>query len=162
MHSLPPVFSSTPCPPFHTRNSLPRPALPCPAGQWTCERGCFCAAPNYRYIASCTLLDWSGQEFATLFDGEGKAVLGIDANALQAMVVDGGGDGAGLPPRAEAHFRDAAFKEYLMTTKARMEDRNGEQRVKVTVVKVREVEPARESKALIGSLKQYVAASGSA
>ncbi len=136
---------------------LPRPPPTRPA-EWSCDRGCFNPQPNFRYIASATLVDWSGQEYATLFDGEAKAVLGIDANELQAAIAHEGGEANGLPPAMEARFKDVTMKEFLMTAKARLEERGGEQRVKVTVVKVRELDPVRESRAVISSLHKYVAA----
>ena len=106
-------------------------------GAWTCPKGCYGQVPNYRYIANSTLCDWSGQEYATLFDAEAQEVLGVSANDLHAMVAGAGGDVAGLPQNALMHFSDALFREYLFTTKAKQEERAGEQRVQVTVVKVR-------------------------
>lgn len=122
--------------------------------------------PNYRYIANATLVDWSGQEYVTLFDAEAQQVLGgHTANEIQKMVVAASAAGesaAALPPTAEGIFEEALFKEYLFTTKAKQEERNGEARVQVTVVKVRDLDPVKESKALINSLRQYVAVAAAA
>ena len=129
-------------------------------GTWKCPRGCFNQVPNYRYICNATLCDWSGQEYATLFDAEAAAVLGgHSANEIQKFVAEAAGAGGGpLPPAAEAIFADAMFKEFLFTTKAKQEERNSETRVQVTVVKVRELDAVKESKALINSLRLYLAA----
>jgi len=124
-------------------------------GVWTCPKGCLNPAPNYRYIANATIVDWSGQEYATLFDAEATEVLGIDGNALHALV-ERAGDIASLPQDALQYFHKALFKEYLFTTKAKQEERNGEVRVQVSVVKVRQIDPAKESKALINSLQRYI------
>jgi replication factor A1 len=132
------------------------------SGAWTCASGCMAQAPTYRYIANATLVDASGQEFCTFFDTEACQILGHPANEIQGMVAAAHGDAAGLPPDAEAIFAAVMYKELLLTTKAKLDDRGAEARVRVTVVKVREVDPAREAKVLINSLRQYAAATAAA
>ena len=136
--------------------------FPRAGGAWSCAGCAFSGQPNYRYIAQGTVFDWTGQEYITFFDAEATLLLGMNANAMNGEVLRAGGDSAGLPPIAEACFQGAIFKELLLTTKAKMDDRaggDGSARIKVTVVKMREVEPVRECRALINSLKQYIASS---
>lgn len=128
-------------------------------GTYSCPHGCPGNVPNFRYILNVTLLDHTGQEFATVFDAEAAQLLKADANHVQSLCMAAGGEVAGLPEAADKLFRAADWKDVLVTTKAKLEDRNGEQRVKVTVVKVRDIDPVKECRALIASLKQYVAAS---
>lgn len=128
-------------------------------GGWRCHAGCFNPAPNYRYICSGTLIDSSGQEYATLFDAEAEAVLKHKANEVQNICVRAGADAAGLPSEAEAIFQEALGREYIFSCKSKMQEgTNGrESRVQVSVVRVREVDPVKESKALLNSLRQYAA-----
>jgi replication factor A1 len=128
-------------------------------GQWRCQAGCFNPVPNYRYIAAATLLDHSGQEYVTMFDAEAEAVLKRKANEIQNICARSGGEAAGLPAEADAIFMEALGKEYLFSCKAKMQEasNNREARVQVSVVKVRDIDPAKECKALLNSLKQYAA-----
>lgn len=129
---------------------------------WSCTSGCPSAVPNFRYILSVPLLDYTGCEYATLFDAEAAQLVKHNANELQRLCSAEGAAASGLPVEVDRMFNALEFKDVLLTTKARLEDRNGEQRVKVTVVKVRDIEPVKESRALISSLKQYISASAPA
>jgi len=146
------------------------PACPDTSGGRTCNKklvdagggGWQCAVhgihvPVYRYMLSCQIADATGSEYITLFDAEATALLGIDANALQQKVAAGGGGGASME-EVNAYFVAAMYREFHFTTKARMEDRPGaESRVKVTCVKLREIDAARESKALLAAVKKFPA-----
>ena len=86
-------------------------------------------------------------------------MLGIDADALFKRLEEVGGDIA--HPSIEAFFKASMFKEYIITLKCKMEMVREEQRLKVTVVKLRPLEGdtlAKENKALVTAIKQYMAA----
>lgn len=140
-------------------------------GMWSCADGCLLPTgqPSYRYILSGTLVDASGQEYATFFDGEAAQLLGKTAPELHADLTssglareDGTIDASSLPGEYHAFFKRSLFREYLLTVKAKMEAGRdgGENRLRTTVVKVREVDAAKESKALIAGLKKYLGAMG--
>jgi hypothetical protein len=64
-------------------------------------------------------------------------------------------------PHIQAFFKSAQFKEFIVTLKCKMEMVRDEQRLKVTVVKLRALEGdvlVKENKALLAAIKQYQAA----
>jgi replication factor A1 len=117
-------------------------------GTYSCDN-CGENPVNFRYILSLTVADHSGSEYVTLFDNEGAQLLGQPAKVLQEWVATDEGRVA-----FERTVAAAEHREMLLTVKAKAEERAGESRIKVTAVKLREVDFARENKALLGALKR--------
>jgi len=117
---------------------------------WTCD-SCGQGTPNYRYILSLTIADHTGSEYVTLFDNEGAQLLGQPAKTLQEWVTGSEEDGRTAFERTVA---GAEHREMLLTVKAKAEDRGGETRIKVTAVKMREIDYAKENKILLAALKR--------
>ncbi len=85
-------------------------------------------------------------------------MLGQKAGQIVAMAQSS--DSAGLDAAKEI-FKNAAFKEFLVTLKCKMEMVKEENRMKVTVVKLRALEgeqQARECRALLTAIAAYMAA----
>lgn len=121
---------------------------------WSCERGCAVTQPNYRYIVSAQLTDATGTEYATLFDVEAAMVLGKPASEMARIAQDGAGQEQ--PAEFIEVFLRAMNKEFLFTLKSKSESYKDEQRMKTTVVKARELDVARECKALLVNIRKYV------
>ena len=86
-------------------------------------------------------------------------MLGIEADNLFARLKEVEDDIA--HPSIDAFFKAAMFKEYIVTLKCKMEMVREEQRLKVTVVKLRPLEGevlVKENKALVTAIKAYMAA----
>lgn len=124
-------------------------------GMWSCNScGEVPQGPSYRYIMSAQLADASGANYVTLFDAEATAVVGKDANTLHKIVSDAAAAGA-TNAELESILREATFKEYLFSVKVKMETVRDEQRVKGTVMKVRPLDYARETRVLLEGIKKY-------
>ena len=84
-------------------------------------------------------------------------MLGVKAGEIVQMAQSN--EGAGLD-NAKEIFKNAAFKEYLVTLKCKMEMVKEENRMKVTVIKLRALEgeqQARECRALLTAIAAYMA-----
>jgi hypothetical protein len=90
---------------------------------------------------------------------QAKQVLGIAADDFFKEIVAAGDDMDA--PNIAAFFKQAQFKEYIVTLKCKMEMVRDEQRLKVSAVKLRALEGdvlVKENKALLAAIKQYQAA----
>ncbi len=54
------------------------------AGSWQCPNNCATHAPVYRYIISCKIQDYSGSNFATMFDAEARELFGHSADEMRS------------------------------------------------------------------------------
>jgi len=122
-------------------------------GRFTCEM-CGDAAMKWRYILNAQIGDQSGTEYTTFFDNEASQLLGISADALHTMASETVG-GAGSP-EYERVFNTVLYRELLLTTKVKLDDRaGGETRLRINVVKLRDVEPAKEGRAPLHAISRY-------
>lgn len=92
-------------------------------GQWRCER---CDKtwdkPQYRYIMSLNVSDHTGQLWLSVFDNEGRMILGKTADEVQELKE---GDDK---PSLDAVFQEATCKTYVFRVKAKMDSFRDEQR----------------------------------
>lgn len=123
------------------------------AGRFTCEM-CGEAPMKWRYILNAQIGDHAGTEYTTFFDGEASQLLGVPADALHGLAAEtAGGQGS---PEYERVFSHVLYRELLLTTKVKLDDRaGGEARLRINVVKMREVEPAKEARALLHAITRY-------
>ena len=85
-------------------------------------------------------------------------MLGVKAGVIVEQVQTNGEAGQDY---AKECFKATAFKEYLVTLKCKMEMVKEENRMKVTVIKLRPLEgeqQARECRALLTAIAAYMAA----
>lgn len=123
------------------------------AGHYTCDM-CGEAPMKWRYILNAQIGDQSGTEYTTFFDAEATQLLGVPADALHAMAAETVG-GAGSP-EYERVFSHVLYRELLLTTKVKLDDRaGGEARLRINVVKMRDVEPVKEARALLHTIGRY-------
>lgn len=128
---------------------------------WACDKGCHVEQPIYRYILTASVTDCTGQEFATFFDQEGAQVLGRSANDMCSEVVSASLAASTAMPEDSAFsqtIREAYFKDYLLTVKAKTEMVRDEAKLKFSIVRVKDIEYARECKVLAAGIKKYFAA----
>lgn len=106
-------------------------------GSWRCERcNLTFAEPYYRYILNCSLMDHTGQIWATLFDNEAKTLFKMTAGELinlKEMENNDIHDFAKL-------VNTITMKEFNLRLRARQEHFNGNMRVRYNVVGISDVD----------------------
>ncbi|KAJ2158926.1 Replication factor A protein 1 [Coemansia sp. RSA 552] len=112
------------------------------SGQWACER---CAksfaAPDYRYVFSVNVCDFTGQNWLQCFNETGEQLLGCSANEMVELQRT---DEAAFERRvAQATFRDFNFR-----CKARSETFNEQVRVRYTIMGLQPVDYVAEAQRL--------------
>lgn len=123
------------------------------AGSWQCPNNCATHAPVYRYIISCKIQDYSGSNFATMFDAEARELFGHSADEMRSMLVVNGS--AEPPPEFEAVFRAPQNKDLLLWTNVKNEMVKDEYRLKMTIKRTKTVSYAQENRALLELIKKY-------
>merc|ERR1712146_819278 len=125
------------------------------ADSWHCEKcGMDMPAPNYRYILSAHIVDHTSETcFASFFNDQAEIILGgKTANELQALKSQ-------EDPMAEAEYEDifneALFKEYYFQLRCKYELVTDQQRLKVTVRDVKEVDYENECAELTKAIALY-------
>jgi replication factor A1 len=121
-----------------------------PSGEWRCEKldKTFQEKTN-RYILPLSVTDHSGTQWVTLFDEEGRKILGgTTANELEAF------KGEGNEGKFEEAFQRANFGTYLMKCRVKSEAYNDETRVKVTCVATEPINYITESQSLISAIEK--------
>jgi len=92
-------------------------------GQWRCER---CDKswdkPQYRYIMTLNVSDHTGQLWLSVFDNEGRMIMGKSADEVQEMKDND--DKASQ----DTVFQEATCKTFIFRVKARMDNFRDEQR----------------------------------
>jgi len=92
-------------------------------GQWRCER---CDKtwdkPQHRYIMALNVSDHTGQLWLSVFDNEGRMIMGKSADEVQELK-DNDDKNA-----IDALFLDAAYKSFVFRVKAKMDNFRDEQR----------------------------------
>ena len=92
-------------------------------GQWRCER---CdknhPQPNWRYILSVSVNDYTGQLWLSGFDDTGRLLIGVDANELTRLRDEG------EEAKFTETFNDANCKTMIFRVKAKMDTFQDQQR----------------------------------
>lgn len=117
-------------------------------GMYRCEK-CNREYPNFKYrlLLSVSLGDFSGHQWATCFQDTAETLLGVTAQDVGDLFHD------------DRQFREvfdkAAFKTYIFRLRAKMENYQEENRLKVTVVEARALGSMQEHNArLITEIKE--------
>lgn len=117
---------------------------------WRCER-CNLSydEPHYRYILNCSIMDHTGQLWATLFDDEAKKLFNMSAGELMQ-----------LKQLEENDVHDfmklintITMKEFNFRLRAKQESYNGNMRIRYNVVGISEVDFDAECNLLVKDLE---------
>ncbi|KAL9092225.1 MAG: hypothetical protein Q9159_000984 [Coniocarpon cinnabarinum] len=118
-------------------------------GRWSCER-CDRAfdAPEWRYIVSVNVSDWTGSCYLSCFDDVGRLIFGMTANDLIAM-----------KDNDEARYKEtvaeATMRTWVWRCRAKMDTFQDQQRVRYQVSAANAVNFSQEAARLADVLKQY-------
>ncbi|XP_031833471.1 replication protein A 70 [Nomia melanderi] len=101
---------------------------------YRCEK-CDKEFPNYRYrlLASLSLADWTGHQWATAFSEEAEKMIGITAQELGELKEN---DNEAFLEK----FANATFKSFIFKLRVKMEEFNDEKRLKATCLGVSPVD----------------------
>jgi len=135
---------------------------------FTCESCAVMGLPSsegkWRWILPMRVQDHSGAKMVTAFDEEAEALLGVSADDSVAEFIRFTGankDGTeGNTEMASAWydgFRQREKVSKYFTLRAKIDTYNDESRVRLTIFRVRDVEPLTEAKRLLGALKTLAA-----
>jgi replication factor A1 len=120
------------------------------AGNYRCEKcDMDVAEPTARYILSLVMCDASGQTWATAFNEPGEILMQKTAKALDQYHQQKRYDEENL------FFTGRLFREYMFKCRAMAEQRNEEQRLKITVVSVADINYKNECKYLLEQIAQF-------
>ncbi|PSN38056.1 Replication protein A 70 kDa DNA-binding subunit [Blattella germanica] len=116
-------------------------------GMFRCEK-CNREYPNFKYrlLLLASLGDYSGHQWVTCFQDVGETLLGMSAQAV--------GDLLHEQEQFQAVFQAAAFNTYLFRLRAKTENYNDENRLKVTVVEAKPVPMKEHNARLIAEIKE--------
>lgn len=109
---------------------------------WRCERcNLTYEEPHYRYILNCSIMDHTGQIWATLFDDEAKKLFNMSAGELMKLK---------QLEENEVHdflrlVNSITMKEYNFRLRAKQESFNGNMRIRYNVMSVSDVDFNAES-----------------
>lgn len=122
-----------------------------PDGTWRCEK---CDTnfpePNHRYIMSCSVADYTGNIWVTLFDDAAKVIFnGTDANELIKLRDDPDAANNG---QFENLFKDAQMQEYNFRISARQDTYNETTRIRYQAQAIAKLNYNSECDLLISSL----------
>ncbi|OWB73514.1 hypothetical protein B5S31_g3260 [[Candida] boidinii] len=128
-----------------------RKVLEQPDGTWRCEK---CQAnhdhPNHRYILTCSVLDETGQLWLTLFDNEATKLIGMSAGDLIQLKEN---ENTSFKKLIDTHI---SMKEFAFRLRARLDEYNGQERVRYTVSGLSELDFKNESEALCKKLDEIL------
>lgn len=122
-------------------------------GSWRCERcNLTFAEPHYRYILNCSIMDHTGQIWATFFDEEGKKLFNKTAGELMALKEMEEGENHEFMELVSS----VTMKEFNFRLRARQESFNGNMRVRYNVVSIADVDFNAESQHLAKQLESVL------
>ncbi|RHZ81738.1 hypothetical protein Glove_117g547 [Diversispora epigaea] len=114
---------------------------------WYCEKcGRTFSEPNYRYIASISVADYTDSAWFQCFNDAAEIILGISANDLRQL--KGDDDSA-----HDAIFEKAYFKPYIFRCRAKIENYNDISRVRYTVANISPVDYITQSNEMLRNIK---------
>jgi replication factor A1 len=118
-------------------------------GQWFCEK-CDRAhdRAQHRYIMMVNVNDFTGQIGLSCFDDAGKIIMGMTADDLVQLKE------AGDEPLNEA-MAQARYKTYNFRCGAKLDNYNGEQRIRYRILNVDQLKFSTECQRLITAIKKY-------
>lgn len=122
-------------------------------GSWRCERcNLTYAEPHYRYILNCSIMDHTGQIWATFFDEEGKKLFQKTASELMNLKQ--------LEENEDHLFMETVsavtMKEFNFRLRAKQESFNGNMRIRYNIVSLSDVDYSAESQYLAKELESVL------
>lgn len=119
-------------------------------GRWTCDR---CNQEfeecDYRYLLQVQIQDHTGLAWVTAFQESGEEILGCPAKEMYTLKHESQDD-----TRFGEIIRSRLFHQYLFRLKIKEELYGDEQKIKITVVKVDEVNYSAESRHLLDLIRK--------
>lgn len=122
-------------------------------GSWRCERcNLTYSEPFYRYILNCSIMDHTGQIWATFFDEEGKKLFQKTASELMHLKQ--------LEENDDHLFLESVtavtMKEFNFRLRARQESFNGNMRIRYNIVSLSDVDYSAECQHLAKELESVL------
>ena len=120
-------------------------------GTWRCEaNGKTYDAPEWRYILSLCINDYTGNTWVTAFNDEAVEIMnGVTAGELKEL------QASGNEAEFERKFQEALFSEKVLTLRAMADTYKDEMRVRVTIRRAANVDYVQESRNIINFLQAY-------
>ncbi|KAJ3642909.1 hypothetical protein Zmor_025657 [Zophobas morio] len=108
-------------------------------GMYRCEK-CNREYPNFKYrlLVSMNIGDFSGNQWVSVFSGEAEKILGKTSQEVGLAMEDNSEAGTAI-------FQNANFKQFIFKCRAKVETYNDEQRLKIVVVNVENVDYEKHS-----------------
>ncbi|KAE8266254.1 hypothetical protein A4X09_0g6087 [Tilletia walkeri] len=120
-----------------------------PDGTWRCEK---CdrtfPEPQYRYILSANVADYTGQFWLSGFNDIGEQLIGVTASELQRLKDENESEFAAILQRA-------ANKMYMFNCRAKQDTFNDQTRVRYTVTKAATMDWAKAGAELAEAIRAY-------
>lgn len=120
-----------------------------PDGTWRCEK---CdrtfEEPQYRYILSANVADYTGQFWLSGFNDIGEQLIGVTAGELQRLKDENESEFAAVLQRA-------ANKMYMFNCRAKQDTFNDQTRVRYTVTKAAAMDWAKAGAELAEAIRAY-------
>ncbi|XP_069686364.1 replication protein A 70 kDa DNA-binding subunit isoform X2 [Periplaneta americana] len=124
-------------------------------GMYRCEK-CNREYPNFKFrlLLSVSLGDFTGNQWITCFQDVAETLLGISAQELGDLLNDA--------REFQQVFVNAVFKTYVFRLRAKMENYNDENRLKVTAVEAKPLNLKEHNRRLITEIKEMAGVGSSA
>ena len=118
--------------------------------------------PDWVYVLRVAIGDPTGSKIVTLFNEDAEQLVGKPASEMKQILEETQNEDQdtsdGFAPKSNKFssiFKDRTFTTWYFTLRIKNEMVKDEQRLKVTVGRMREVDPVYESKALISGINKY-------
>ena len=102
----------------------------------------------YRYIAPLQILDADGSSIMTAFNDQATSIIGAKADDMKKLKDTN-------PKEYEQSLSNAAWKQYVLRVRGKMETYNGITRMKTHVMTASPVKYADEAKLLLADIQKY-------
>lgn len=117
--------------------------------------------PDWRYVLRVAISDATATKIVTLFDQEAEQLIGKPASEMRQILEESKasmGDSAdGAPPKSSrftAMMNEKSFTTWYFTLRIKQDMVKDENRLKVSVGRMREVDPVFETKALMNGINK--------
>lgn len=104
---------------------------------------------NYRYMINLHVGDFTGQSWVTIFDGNGKGLLGVTAEELKEM-------GENNPEDVHNLIKGIYSKEFLFRIKNKEENYNGDLKIRSSCLDISPVDYVFETKRMLDLMEKIV------
>lgn len=118
--------------------------------EWRCEK-CDRTHPTrkLRYILTTLVADYSGSQWLTAFNDEAEKILYKTAEELKGLI------DLNNEEEFKRVFNEANFKQYIFSCRAKVDTSGEEIRTRVTISRVKVVDPLTESKNMLKEIAKY-------